>query len=362
MSSEKNSEIWSTRLQRELLALTTDNASQETTEEVKVALPSFVSIEKHELNIEKGHCNVAFKIVLPNKKSGDGGEEETLSMIVTLDASLKKKADGSVDQNAPGYPFLKPLAILSSGASSFPEGSTIQDNDMIDIEIDWTPSLHLTDAILNIALKIKECISQDEPFHPAAIPESSDPVNEMAQKAKSFGSSVTKGFRASMQKATGSIEKKKKGLKLPFKKSPTKKSSVAGEVRIGQEINMLEAPWVDCQGVYSCKAIRRPKFVDEKIAAAEVPADEQEQVRTSIFEHDDGKVPDDLSDFMKLQAGGVGQVCLFRGQRYIEFNSYSVAYNAFPFNLRWQMPVYPVQVPCSAVLLSQRRVCSKSLF
>jgi hypothetical protein len=367
MSTEKNSEIWSTRLQRELLALTTDNASQETTEEVKVALPPFVKVEKHELNIEKGDCIVAFKIDLPSKKKEEGGDNnETTSMIVTLNASLKKKADGSVDQGSAAYPFLKPLAILSSGASAFPEGSTIKDHDLIDIEIDWTPSLHLTDAILNIALKIKECILQNEPFHPAAIPESNDPVEEMAHKARKFGASVTQGFRASMQKAIGSSEKKKKKLKNPFKKSPTKKADgAAGEVRIGQEINMLEAPWVDCQGVYSCKAIRRPKFVEEKIAAAELQGERQEQVRDSIFDEDDGDVPNDISDYMKMQAGSIGQVCLSTVYARKE-DSWYVQYIiiltepihfCFIFLLpRLQMLVLQVLVPCSAVSPSLQKV------
>ena len=70
---------------------------------------------------------------------------------------------------------------------------------------------------------------------------------------------------------------------------------------------MLEAPWVDCQGVYSCKAIRRPAFVDDAIAVA-AQSTEENQVRSML--DDDDKVPDNLGDYMRLQAGSIGQVCV----------------------------------------------------
>ena len=46
-------------------------------------------------------------------------------------------------------------------------------------------------------------------------------------------------------------------------------------VRIGDEINLLEEPWVDAQGVYACKAVRRPAFVTDAMALAEEKADQQ---------------------------------------------------------------------------------------
>ena len=364
MTAERNTEIWSTRLQRELLALTTDNAPEDTKEEVKCVLPPFVSVKDHQLDIAKGDCMVSFLIDLPprkedkatgealeeaeaattpstgtdeeqqvegkddsgaepkegqdaeQKKSDDaeqkkGDDDIPRKMIVTLDASLQKKNDGSVDPIAVAYPFLKPRAILASGSNFFPEGSTIKEGDFIDIEMDWTPSLHLTDAILNIGLKIKESILQDEAFHPAAK-EKNDPVEEIVNKARRFGSSFTNSLRGITQKATEKPDQKqqKKGLRgLGRKKKEENKKpkSNSGEVRIGDEINMLESPWVDCQGVYSCKAIRRPAFVDDAISVA-AQATEGEQVR-SMLDQDDGEPPDSLSDYMRLQAGSIGQVC-----------------------------------------------------
>jgi len=342
---QKNAEIWSTRLQRELLALTTDNAPEDAKEEVTAVLPPFCKVKEHALDIERGNCTVTCLIDLPPSSSPakaggstaspkkqeatsdektaaegeDKGEETTeektaekaadaekadvsatddaapaaeteqAPIIVTMDVSLQKKADGSVDAMAVSYPFLKPVAILTSGCSRFPNGSTIQDGDMIDIEMDWTPSLHLTDAFLNVSLKIKECISQGEPFHPGMV-EKTRPdlsVGAMMNQAKKLGSTFSQSLRgfAGEGKTNGdpdSEKKKKNRLSLGRKKKEKKQKPKAtpGEVRIGDEINMLESPWVDCQGVYTCKAIRRPKFIEEAmaVAAQQMKAEPEPQV------------------------------------------------------------------------------------
>mmetsp|Transcript_64989 Transcript_64989/g.97977 ORF Transcript_64989/g.97977 Transcript_64989/m.97977 type:complete len:617 (+) Transcript_64989:200-2050(+) len=289
MAAERNTEIWSTRLQRELLALTTDNASNDAKEEVAGVLPPYVTVKSHDLDIMKGTCTVSFLLDLPDakKKKKEIGsdidataktEAESVakaSVVVALDSSLPKKPDGSLDPVAVTYPFLKPLAILVSGSENFPDGSTVKDGDVIDIEMDWTPSLHLTDAILNISLKAKESMLQGEPFHPSTEQGKQDPVEEVMSKAKRIGASFSKGLRGLTEKSEKPEGEKKKGLRLGRKKKKEKKAAAAaatspnpGEIRIGDEINMLEAPWVDCQGVYSCKAIRRPAFVDEAMAAA----------------------------------------------------------------------------------------------
>jgi len=220
--------------------------------------------------------------------------EEASPIIVTLDISLPKKTDGSVDAAAVAYPFMKPIAILTSGSDRFPTGSTIKDGDLVGIEMDWTPSLHLTDALLNIGLKIKECLSQNEPFHPE-VPDhtSTDTMKEMMNAAKklsaSVGASVSESIRgfgsASPSKSEPEEGKKKKGIRIPSllrggkKKDKKEKAKVEekaapkgkspSEVRIGDEINMLESPWVDCRGVYSCKPIRRPAFAKKAVEQAE---------------------------------------------------------------------------------------------
>eukprot|EP00536_Pseudo-nitzschia_multiseries_P004121 jgi/Psemu1/318344/estExt_fgenesh1_pm.C_670011 len=305
-SEERNAEIWSTRLQSELLALTTDNASEKAKTEMTAVLPPFCSIKEHALDIERGNCTVTCLLDLPKaatstststsdaKTTTEGAESEETEtekeesetkttetddaspaapITVTFDVSLRKTADGAVDHQAVSYPFLKPLAILTTGCGCFPNGSTIKDGDLIDIEMDWTPSLHLTDAILNVSLKLKECLSQGEAVH-AAEPlvkasKAEQAVNEAVNKAKKLGAGMGRSLRNLAAKTNEKAGEKKK-IRLPIgRKKKQRPKATAKEVRIGDEINMLEAPWVDCQGVYSCKAIRRPKFAEEAIALAE---------------------------------------------------------------------------------------------
>lgn len=259
-SEEKNTEIWSTRIQKELLALTTDNVTEEAKKEMTDVLPAFCSVKEHNLDIAAGNCTVTCVLDLPSKETTTAADP----IAITFDLSLKKKADGSVDPSVVSYPFQKPMAIVSSGSSRFPEGSTAKDGDCIDIEMDWTPSLHLSDAVLNVALKVKECLSQGEPLY------ASEPL-----EGKRGGLGATVG--ATIRNLTKPAGDKKKGGRWGRKVRVrmTRPKATAKEVRIGDQINMLEAPWVDCQGVYSCKAIRRPKFAEEAIQAAESKANAQ---------------------------------------------------------------------------------------
>jgi len=310
---EKNTEIWSTRLQRELLAMTTDNVTDETKKEITDVLPSFCIVKENSLDIERGNCTVTCILDLPKAKEGKTGGSETTTegdnnstdpISITFDVSLRKKTDGTVDPSAVSYPFLKPIAILTSGSARFPSGSTVQDGDFIDVEIDWTPTLHLSDAIMNVALTIKECQSQGEPIH--ASKASREKTENAMSKAKKLGST----FGASIRNLKSKAGRKKRA---------SRQKATASEVRIGDEINMLEAPWVDCQGVYSCKAIRRPKFAEEaiKVAAAKANQNQEsdkQEVRSgaaSLLDEssDQGPVPEAFGDFMRLQAGSVSQVC-----------------------------------------------------
>lgn len=320
----RNAEIWSTRLQRELLAMVTDNAPEGAKKEMTTTLlPSFCVVKDHAMDIERGNCTLSCLLKLPKseqqqQENDDAKSENTESegkteteeaassstsgvssdvpiIAITLDVSLTKKSDGSVDAAAISYPFLKPVAILSSGSHYFPEGSTIQDGDNIDIEMDWTPSLHLTDAILNVALKLKECLSQGEAVHPSTAVEmptvvapKADVVGDVVNRAKKLGSSFGLSLRnlteSSNKSNSSEGEKSKRSSRLGLarkskaKKQPRPKANHS-EVRIGDEINMLEAPWVNCQ-VYSCKAVRRPQFVDEAIALA-VPNKEKTEDKES---------------------------------------------------------------------------------
>ena len=103
---QKNTEIWSTRLQRELLAMTTDNASEDAKQEVNAVLPPFCTIKEHALDIERGNCTVTCLIDLPPtvkkpttpKKEGaepsttDEKEKESTTSDKEKDESKRRKA------------------------------------------------------------------------------------------------------------------------------------------------------------------------------------------------------------------------------------------------------------------------------
>lgn len=258
---QRNAEIWSTRVQKELLALTTDDADAETTDEVRSTLPAFCRLTEHKLSIEQGNCILFFEIRVP-VKTAEGSTEERV--IVSLDASLGKSADGKLDFTKSAYPFIEPLVLLQEGENVFPSGSTIKKGDRIAMDIDWTPSLHLTDAIMNIGLKVKESVTQQEAFHAARLAQGSGSISRMASGIASIGKAFGGGG--------GQQQRNRQNRRASQKK--VKKPASPGEVGIGDEINLLEEPWVSAHGVYSCKAIRRPAFVQQAILAADERAEQ----------------------------------------------------------------------------------------
>ena len=254
-----NADIWSTRVQRELLALTTDNATAGSTDEVRSVIPSFVSVRDHTLDIAEGICFVEFSIELVTKLAPRS--EVVHVIVVKVDASLRNRSDGTLDTETPSYPFTPPVVILESGAGCFPSGSTIRDGNRVPMDIDWTPSLHLTDAIMNVALKVKESIKQGEPFEAAEGSETIDPVEEIQKGARRFADNVSKGLSKAF---AGSGKEPSGGMGSPSRSAAVKPSNI----KAGDEINLLDEPWVEARGVYSCKAIKRPTFVDQVIQAA----------------------------------------------------------------------------------------------
>lgn len=246
-SDERTADIWATRIQRELLALTTEDA--EASDSTKAMLPGFVSIKAHKLNLAEATCTVDAEI-----------EVEGSTIIVQLDASFHKP---------PGsYPFAPPVPKLVAGAGYFPEGSTIQTGDHIAMDLEWTPSLHLADAIVNISLKIKESLLQNEPFHPAPRPEA-DLASNALRIASSLGQKASK-----FGKALATPPARKAAATAKPKKTP-RTPSTPDSIKIGDEINLLEEPWVDARGLYACKALRRPTFVSDAMELAEQTAEQQ---------------------------------------------------------------------------------------
>mmetsp|Transcript_30971 Transcript_30971/g.47474 ORF Transcript_30971/g.47474 Transcript_30971/m.47474 type:complete len:579 (+) Transcript_30971:319-2055(+) len=256
-NADRHAEIWSTRLQRELLALTTQTEATEGEQKQQPLLPPFVKVMKHELVIEKGVCNISFMI---DTKEQD--EDASNPIIVTLDASLAMTEQGQVDATKMAYPFQKPKAILASGCERFAEGSTVTNGSVIDIDCDWTPSLHLSDAALNVALKIRECLSQGELYYASGTgPDQPflDPVLEEAVKgAKKLGNFFT-NMKAHVPGLSSPGQDAAPDPGPVPEHAPVVKDE--SSIKVGDVIDLSDSPWSDCAGFYSSKPLRRPKFV-----------------------------------------------------------------------------------------------------
>ena len=318
-------EIWASRLQKEILTLT-----QEVSEDKKDVgiLPEFIKYHAHELDISRGTCNVSFAITVegidraPSSPlaSGQGlkakvdaalgGEEEhddedddegddeaesapedkqtySAQIIVTFDASR-------TNSSATSYPFFKPKAILMSGAEHF-TAVEINNGDQLYIDCDWTPSLHLNDAALNIALKIRESIKRGEPcLKIVQQPRYNKPEDDLLQEVKKdiskAGAKVSSFFSDLKNKASAVAEEldhavgssttataaappktKRKVLKFSRKGNPPKpiqKIVSIENITIGDEIDLSTEPWNRAVGMYPCKAIRRPAFVSSAMETA----------------------------------------------------------------------------------------------
>lgn len=353
-------EIWSTRLQREILALT------DKTEDGKDIgiLPDFIKYNDHSLDISKGTCLVSFAITVEGvdrtptppvaksvkeKVNAALGEEDSdeaeitneeesakvddeesvqkstndetssepapstfkVQVIVTFDASLQKRS--SAFNASTSYPFFKPKAILTSGAEHF-TASKIENGNELVIDCDWTPSLHLNDAAMNIALKVRESIKRGEPCLKVVVEKKTlkhveeDLLEEVKADISKAGAKVSSFFsdlksRASavadeMDKAVGSgastsnaatgtgtdtpNKPKRIPLKFPRKErapKPLSKIVSIENISIGDEIDLAMEPWNKAVGMYPCKAIRRPAFVASAMEAA--GQDSREKVATA---------------------------------------------------------------------------------
>ena len=173
--------------------------------------------------------------------------------VLVQDEPVKVDVDVSQQQsnnNKTGnYPFRPPILTLVDGADQFPPKSTIRNGDRLNLsDLDWTPSLHLADAILHACLLIKESLLQQEPFHGVT------PKNDKPNRLANLKGNLTKAFSPS-----------------PLKKTPKRTPSTPkspSQVRMGDEIDLEQEPWIQAKGIYSCKAIRRPQFVEQAMAQA----------------------------------------------------------------------------------------------
>lgn len=190
----------------------------------------------------------------------------------------------------------------------------------MDIDCDWTPSLHLRDAALNVALKLREGIKRNEPIYKNDEDEFrmmgealSQGVSQGTQKMKSFFLSVRDKAAAvadELDKAVAAerADKEERLIKQQQQKqvvmrktkllaAKKKKDLAAAEmsskvvdgsnVQIGDEINLAMNPWNKAVGMHSCKAIRRPGFVDTAIKLAAVDGGGKSSNEVSALDDDD---------------------------------------------------------------------------
>eukprot|EP00957_Ditylum_brightwellii_P103358 7876462-Ditylum_brightwellii.AAC.1 len=71
VSSDHMAEIWSTRLQCKLLALTSVEGDKDHIE----TLPNFIKVTDQELDITKTACKFSFDIKVEYKEKAEGAEE-----------------------------------------------------------------------------------------------------------------------------------------------------------------------------------------------------------------------------------------------------------------------------------------------
>eukprot|EP00957_Ditylum_brightwellii_P110636 8438209-Ditylum_brightwellii.AAC.1 len=69
--SDRTAEIWSTRLQCKLLALTSVEDDKDHIE----TLPSFIKVTDHKLDITKAVCKISFDIKVEYEEKAEGAEE-----------------------------------------------------------------------------------------------------------------------------------------------------------------------------------------------------------------------------------------------------------------------------------------------
>ena len=341
--TDRTAEIWATRLQREVGALasiaetaaasgtddtTSDDVSHVTPKRDNLniaSLPPFVKVDSHELDVNNGICKIMFSVLVDRQQHtasetttsevNQGGSEAVAVQPPTSDASTNSfvfiTLDCSMGNDGVYYPFQKPLVILSGGEEMFPPKSTIRNDDLIELDCDWTPSLHLSDAILNVALKIRESIRRGDPF--LSETPASAPLDRQTTAFPALFNPAVDEISNTVSNFLGSLRRRKNDTPPSSPPSPPKSSQQ--QVKIGDVIDLSQSPYSDCAGMFSCKAIRRPEFVEQAMAEASRDADSAATSRrsdaslaTQEEEEEENETASGPGNYMKLHAGGIRKV------------------------------------------------------
>ena len=91
----------------------------------------------------------------------------------------------------------------------------------------------------------------------------------MVLGSKKLGSLITKFERGGAEQ--DELTSPSRRLRKVLTPKSRKKLVNVQDTQIGDKIYLLDSPWKDCEGMYPCKAIRRPDFAESALVCPSVP-------------------------------------------------------------------------------------------
>ena len=242
------------------------------------SLPDYISLDNVDHKIETSTCVLTFKVY----------PLVTKCLIVKVDVSARVHP-------LPSYPLFPPALSLVSGASLLPPGSDVTDGAPLHLSLEWTPSLTASDAILDVALRMRECVRSAEPFLNASLSSSAAAASQNLRSSAAAGGGSKPAARNEAQRAVVADNNRSSGGPAavpPPSAAPLGSGVAGGGGPIVSLASLLSRPGRrpsitlsvgDVQDlsawdvvVYDAKSIRRPAFLqkrDTEARAASAAAD-----------------------------------------------------------------------------------------
>jgi len=227
--------VWQNRVNNELLQLTGDKAAE--------YLPQYVQVGERILDIEQGKCHVFVSIEISSEST----------TVIDLFLNLSSKTTN--------FPFFPPhIHILDTSKLDLPNASDVipvsylgeqtenDGNSMVDLDLHWSPNLTLVAIVHHIALKLRECVLQNEPLmKPAPYADEDDGI-QGDDVYQSEIMDLTENFNVGKQKIadyfnkfTKKIDEKLDQIDQQFEKSNDKYYDIDAL----SKMNMYEAKFID---------------------------------------------------------------------------------------------------------------------
>ena len=260
--------IWKSRVDRELNALGVSTSAPIGALGSKIStaegvLPPFLTVYSTDFDFGKGIAKIVFEVELSSSEStkvilddNDDAKKPAENVggdrvLLNVDISMTNSDDsGSRDSTEPYtfFPFQPPVMTLQPFApSSFPPSSNIAPNVTIPLLLDWTPSLHVSDAALDVGVRLRECRRSGERIE--GIEGVRDVENEDYRITESSGRNSTLGLLSGLSKN----ENKGKQGKL-------ERYTLETVFTVGSEVDLVIFDEVyKCRT--SCQCVRTPDFI-----------------------------------------------------------------------------------------------------